>query len=172
MCWFGWNVVKQLVNAPSKVIGFQVQSWVSRPGQLTPWSWSLSPGLSPLPVPLWVHSQALGLHAGTSTDTCVPRPRPQCPPDWEPFQSALPLAQGVTSCPSPSLSSWAPKCLNPGFPHMTSLPHTFLQHQYPACQSRDIFGLTHPTLPASGPGTVPGGRESAPVRLFFTGLQL
>lgn len=169
MCWFGWNVVKQSVNSPSKVIGFQVQSWVSRPGQLAPRPWSLGPapvplsdpGRSPLPVPLWAHSPASGLHAQTLVSRA-----PAAASSRSGVLSSLHCPRHPASAQGVTPSSWAPECLNP------ALPHTFLQHQHPACRSRDVFGLTHPTLPASGPGTVPGGGASAPVHLFFTGLQL
>lgn len=92
-----------------------------------------------------------------------------------PFKSALSLSPSLGPwCHQLPLSpaSWVPKCLSPHLPHMTSLPHAFPQHQHPACRSWDTSGLTQLIFPASRPGTVPGGGESAPVRLFFTGFQL
>lgn len=164
--------MKQLVNAPLKVIGFQVQSWVSRPGQLTPWSWSLSPGAQPAACASVGSSQALGLHAGTSTDTCVPRPHDRSATQiGSPFSLHCPWLRVSTSCPSPSLSSWAPKCLNPGFPHMTSLPH--LSSAPASCLPKQGHLWPHPPDPASQRAWHSarwGGL--LPVRLFFTGLQL
>lgn len=63
-----------------------------------------------------------------------------------------PLAPGFAGCPSLSPSSWVPECLSPHLPHVTSLPHAFLQHQ-PPCQS---WGTSHPPdLPSQLAGTVP-----------------
>lgn len=120
--------------------------WPARPSALVtgPAPVPLSdPGRSPLPVPLWAHSPASGLHAQTLVSRA-----PAAASSRSGVLSSLHCprhpasAQGVTSCPSAAPSSWAPECLNP------ALPHTFLQPPA-SCLPKQGRLWPHPPDPAS-----------------------